>query len=236
MNGASAVIVAGGSGERLGSPKQFLPLGGIPLLLWSVRTIAAHRGIDEIVVVLPVEYATDPPEWLKHESVRCCVGGGTRRQSAGAGVMEVDAGAELILIHDAARPFVSAGVIDRVLEAAADVGAALPILPVVDTIKRAQGGRVTGTVERSGLGRAQTPQAFEAGLIRELHSRASEVGSPASDDVALCEAQGRPVATVEGDPWNLKITTPADLALAEWLVASGRVVLPPARSEAGGPV
>lgn len=228
MSAASAVIVAGGRGERLGVPKQFLPLGGIPVLLWSVRAFAAHPRIGEIVVVLPVESATHPPDWLQRNSVRCCAGGDSRRQSAGSGVMMADPGAKLILIHDAARPFVSAAVIDRVLEAAADVGAALPILPVVDTIKRAQGGRVSGTVDRSGLGRAQTPQAFESGLIRDLHARASESGSTASDDVALCEEQGHPVAAVEGDPWNLKITTRADLDLAEWLVDSGRMVAPPA--------
>ena len=233
---AAAVIVAGGRGERLGSPKQFLPLGGIPLLLWSIRRFESHPGVGEIVVVLPAEAAAEPPPWLRGESVRCCAGGASRRASAGSGVRSVDSGADLILIHDAARPFLTSGVIDRVLAAASEVGAALPVLPVSDTIKRVEGGRVVETPDRSRLGRAQTPQAFEAGLIRDLHAKAAEKGSGASDDVALCEAAGYPVAAVEGDTWNLKITTRADLALAEWLVASGRVSVPRSGGETGGPV
>jgi 2-C-methyl-D-erythritol 4-phosphate cytidylyltransferase len=232
---AAAVIVAGGRGERLGSPKQFLPLGGLPMLLWSVRSFEAHPGVSEIVVVLPAEAAAEPPPWLKGESVRCCAGGDTRRASAGLGVLSVDSNADWILIHDAARPFLTSGVIDRVLAAASDVGAALPVLPVSDTIKRVEGGRVVDTPDRSRLGRAQTPQAFEAGLIRHLHAMAAEKGISASDDVALCESEGHPVAAVEGDPWNLKITTPADLALAEWLVTSGRVSVPRSGSETGDP-
>jgi len=127
-------------------------------------------------------------------------------------------------------------VIDRVLEAACRTGAALPVLPVVDTIKRTEGGRIVETVERSGLGRAQTPQGFDATLIRELHAQAARTGGCISDDVALCEMAGHPVAVVDGDPWNVKITTAADLALAEWLVESGRMRMPGARSHSGGPV
>ena len=233
---AAAVIVAGGRGERLGSPKQFLPLGGIPLLLWSIRSFEAHPAIGEIVVVLPAAAAAEPPPWLKGESVRCCKGGESRRASAGAGVLSVDSRAALILIHDAARPFLTSGVTDRVLAAASEVGAALPVVPVSDTIKRVESGRVVDTPDRSRLGRAQTPQAFEAGLIRDLHTQAAEKGRDAPDDVALCEAQGHPVATVAGDPWNLKITTPADLALAEWLVSSGRVAIPRSGGDAGDPL
>ena len=233
---AAAVIVAGGRGERLGSPKQFLLLGGIPLLLWSIRSFEAHPAVDEIVVVLPAEAAEEPPPWLMGESVRCCAGGESRRASAGAGVLSVDSRADLILIHDAARPFLTSGVTDRVLAAASEVGAALPVVTVSDTIKRVESGRVVDTQDRSRLGRAQTPQAFEAGLIRELHTQAAEKGSDAPDDAALCEAQGHPVAAVEGDPWNLKITTRADLALAEWLVASGRVAIPRSGSDTGDPL
>lgn len=236
MNGASAVIVAAGRGERLGSAKQFLPLGDIPLLQWSVRTLGGHPGVGEIIVVLPADYVAEPPAWLMASSVRCCAGGESRRESAGAGVLATDPGAEFILIHDAARPFVSRGVIDRVLAGVPQTGAVLPVLPVVDTIKRTEGGLVVATVARSGLGRAQTPQAFEAPLIRSLHARASEAGSTASDDAALCEEQGQPVSVVDGDPWNLKITTPADLDLARWLVESGRKRVPPPWSVAGGPL
>jgi 2-C-methyl-D-erythritol 4-phosphate cytidylyltransferase len=168
--------------------------------------------------------------------VRWCAGGKTRRESAGAGVLSADADVSLILIHDAARPFVSEALIDRVLEAASRTGAALPVLPVVDTIKRTEGGRIVETVERSGLGLAQTPQGFDSSLIRELHAEAARTSASASDDVALCEMEGHPIAVVEGDPWNLKITTAADLALAEWLVESGRIHIPGARSDPRDPV
>lgn len=223
MNGFSAVIVAAGKGERLGAPKQFLPLGGVPLLLWSVKAMASHPDVRQILVVLPGPVAEAPPRWLTDAPVRCCTGGETRRESAGAGVRAADADAALIVIHDAARPFISRAVIDRVLEAAVRTGAAVPVVPLVDTIKRTRAGRVVETVVRDGLGRAQTPQGFESALIRALHERAASEGVEASDDVALAEERGHPVEVVPGDPWNLKVTTAADLALAEWLIESGRV-------------
>jgi 2-C-methyl-D-erythritol 4-phosphate cytidylyltransferase len=236
VKGASAVIVAAGKGERLGSPKQFVPLGGIPLLLWSVRAFDSHPRIGEVIVVLPAESAATPPDWLRGQSVRWCAGGETRRESAGAGVRSAEVDSAIILIHDAARPFVSHEVIDRVIEAASRTGAALPILPVVDTIKQTEAGQVLETVKRQGLGRAQTPQGFDSALIRGLHSRAAQAGKSVSDDAALCELEGHPVAVVQGDAWNLKITTAADLELAEWLLDSGRMSVPGAQSPSGGAV
>ena len=115
MSRAAAVIVAAGRGERLGSPKQFLPLGGIPLLLWSIRTLGSHPAVGEFVVVLPAPLAADPPEWLRGERLTCCAGGETRRESAGHGVRAVSREARIILIHDAARPFASHELIDRVI-------------------------------------------------------------------------------------------------------------------------
>jgi 2-C-methyl-D-erythritol 4-phosphate cytidylyltransferase len=151
-------------------------------------------------------------------------------------VRSVSPEADIILIHDAARPFVSLELIDRVIGAVVETRAALPVLPVVDTVKRVEDGRVVETVARHGLGRAQTPQGFDADLIRTLHDRASRAGTIASDDVSLCEIEGHPVAAVEGDPWNLKITTPADLAVAEWLVDSGRIAVPGGPGESSGPL
>ena len=229
----AAVVVAAGKGERLGSPKQFLLLGGIPLLLWSVRAMVEHPSIGEVVVVLPAGMVESPPGWLVGVGVRCCAGGGTRRESVGRGVDAVSADSDLVLIHDAARPFVTAAVIERVLAAAADEGAALPVLPVVDTIKRLESGTVLETVDRSRLARAQTPQGFRARMIREVHAWAERTSRAASDDAALCEMQGYRVVAVEGDPHNVKITTAEDLALAEWLIDSGRVQ-PPA--ERNGPI
>jgi 2-C-methyl-D-erythritol 4-phosphate cytidylyltransferase len=236
VNLAAAVIVAAGRGERLGSPKQFLPLGGIPLLLWSIRTFGSHPAVVEVVVVLPPSLAADPPEWLGGDRLACCAGGETRRESAGRGVRAASREAGIILIHDAARPFASHELIDRVIEAVVETKAALPVLPVVDTIKRVEGRSVVETVAREGLGGAQTPQGFDADLIRGLHDRASREETVASDDSGLAELEGHPVAAVEGDPWNLKITTPADLAMAEWLVDSGRMRVPGAPEGSRGPL
>jgi 2-C-methyl-D-erythritol 4-phosphate cytidylyltransferase/2-C-methyl-D-erythritol 2,4-cyclodiphosphate synthase len=224
MSEASVVIVAAGRGRRFGSPKQFLSLAGRPLLQWSVDAFLAHPGIVEVVVVLPEgSEPAELPTWLSYPSIKTCRGGDTRRVSAGSGVRAVSPDALRILIHDAARPFVSHGVIDRVLGALDDHPAVVPTVPVVDTIKRVREGRVVETVDRSVLKRAQTPQGFEAELVRGLHARARQSDAPASDDAALCERAGHRVAVVEGDPWNLKITTPDDFELAEWLVESGRV-------------
>ena len=218
----AAVVVAGGRGERLGAPKQFLPLGGVPLVMWSVRAFAEHPRVKEVIVVLP-EGTEEAPEWLTGRNASWCAGGATRRESAGAGVGSVFSDASIILIHDAARPFVSAALIDRVIGAAERSHAALPVLPVVDTIKRTGGGRVLETLDREPLGRAQTPQGFEAGLIRRLHADAERGGWNASDDSALAERAGIDVVPVSGEPGNLKITTAADMAFADWLVDSGRV-------------
>jgi 2-C-methyl-D-erythritol 4-phosphate cytidylyltransferase len=224
-----AVVVAAGRGERLGAPKQFLPLGGVPIVEWSCRALLSHPGIEHVVVVLPPDGLPDPErssEWLSAPGVRWCPGGASRRESAGLGVRAAPGWADLILIHDAARPFVSAGTIDAVLAAAAETGAALPTLPVSDTVKRVRDARVQETLDRAGLGRAQTPQGFRASLIRAVHDWASREEVEAPDDAFLCELRGHEVAAVPGDPQNLKVTTPFDLALAEWLVESGRMRLP----------
>jgi len=224
MIGASVVVVAAGSGQRFGSPKQFRSLAGRPLLQWSVDAFLAHPRIGEVVVVLPEDLEpAGLPVWLRDPAVRTCPGGDTRRASAGAGVRVVDPDVPRILIHDAARPFVSPGLIDRVLSALDHDPAAVPAVSVVDTIKRVGEGRIVETVDRSVLKRAQTPQGFDAEVIRLLHAQAHEGDAAASDDAMLCERAGHRVAVVDGDPWNVKITTPDDFDLAEWLVTSGRI-------------
>jgi 2-C-methyl-D-erythritol 4-phosphate cytidylyltransferase len=233
---AGAVIVAAGKGERLGAPKQFLPLGGRPLLLWSCRTLLRHPSVEHVVVVLPQDAVDNPPEWLPTAEVICCAGGATRRESAGNGVSAVPDGTELILIHDAARPFVSHATIDAVLTEAAASGAALPTMPLSDSVKRARHGRVTGTVDRSELVAAQTPQGFRADIIRAVHDWARREDVRVSDDASLCEMRGHRVACVPGDPENLKVTTATDLAFAEWLVESGRVKVPVIGGGSGGQV
>lgn len=217
------IIVAAGSGERFGGrePKQFHPLGGVPMLEWSRRAFHASPLVDEVVVVLPPELAGSPPNWMSALPVEIAAGGATRRVSVGAGLRAMGEATELVLVHDAVRPFVGPDLIERVCVAAAN-GPAIPAVPVNDTIKVTDlDGRIVETPDRGRLARAQTPQGFPAALLRDCHRDAEERGLEATDDAALCEAAGIVVRTVEGDPFNLKITTRADLAYAEWLVSEG---------------
>lgn len=236
--GALAVLVAGGSGRRIGGvPKQFREIGGRPVLAWSCARFSGHPAIAELVVVVPAEVAADPPGWLREGGWRLTPGGSTRRASVRAGLLALgpheDAAAEaaVVLIHDAARPFTSAALVGRLARAAAD-GPVIPVLPLVDTVKRLRARRdedptlVEATLERERLRAAQTPQAFPLGLIRRLHEEAESEGFEPPDDASLCERAGIAVRTVPGERRAWKITIGEDLELAEWLVASGRVEWP----------
>lgn len=221
----AAVIVAAGSGRRLGgdTPKQFVDLAGIPVLAWSARTFGAHPAIDELVVVLPAAAVDDPPHWLR--DVRVVAGGATRAESVVRGVAATDPGAERLLVHDGVRPFVSTPLIDRVCDACAR-RPIVPVVPVTDTIKELRSDDlVARTLDRNRVRRAQTPQGFPGPFLRRLHEEA-RVDASVTDDAMQCELRGHEVGTVEGDPWNLKITTSEDLAFATWLIESGRVARP----------
>lgn len=226
------VIVAGGSGRRIGGvPKQLREVGGRPLLAWSCARFAAHSAVGPIVVVLPDEFAAEPPAWLGVWDVRVVAGGATRRDSVRAGLAGLDPATASVMIHDAARPFVSEELLDRVAAVVGE-GPVVPVVPLADTIKRMRSRRgedatlVEGTVDREQLRGVQTPQGFPLSLIRGLHDRAEREGTPASDDAILCERAGVPVRAIAGERWAWKITQPEDLAMAEWLVASGRVPWP----------
>lgn len=221
----AAVVVAAGSGERLGGPpKQFRPLGDLPLLAWSCRLFASHPEVDRLVVVLPADLAAAPPSWLAAIGASIVAGGPTRRASVGCG-LEVAGDSGLVLIHDAARPFASADLVHRLLASARTHGAVGPVLELVDAVKQltVAGGHISRTLDRSNLRAAQTPQVFALDEIRRLHQAADRVGEDAPDDAALCEEAGIEVRTIPGERWAFKITHPEDLALAEWLVATGRV-------------
>ncbi len=221
----AAVVVAAGSGERLGgAPKQFRQLGDLPLLAWSCRLFASHPEVDSLVVVLPAELATAPPGWLAEYGALIVPGGPTRRSSVGCG-LEAAGDARLVLIHDAARPFASEDLVRRLLLSARTHGAVIPVLEPVDAVKQLTPGEATisRTLDRSILRAAQTPQVFLLEEIRRLHEAADRSGQDAPDDAALCEQAGIAVQTIPGERWAFKITHPEDLALAEWLVATGRV-------------
>lgn len=216
---AAAVVVAGGSGRRMGGGvrKQYLQVGGAPILLHAVRAFVRHPGIGAVVVVLPPEDAASPPAWLAELGVAVVAGGEERGDSVWNGLLATPEDAETVLVHDGARPFVGAAVIDRVLEGARR-GAVLAALPVTDTLKEVgPDGVVAGTPDRARFWQAQTPQGFPRALLLEAHRRARADGVRATDDAALCERYGIPVRVVEGAAENLKVTRPADLALAEAL-------------------
>ncbi len=205
-----AVVVAGGGGTRFGAPKQFAMLQGRPLVAWAVD--AARRVVDGVVLVLPPDrtgaaYGADV----------VVAGGDTRAASVRAGLAVVPEEAEIVVVHDGARPLASAALFRAVVrEVQAGATAAVPGLPVADTLKEVVDGAVVRTVLRDGLVSVQTPQAFRADVLRGLHAGEPE----ATDDAGLVEATGATVRVVPGEPGNLKVTTPADLELVAALVGS----------------
>jgi len=216
MTGVAAIIVAAGEGRRFGSPKQFALLGGRPVLEWSLAAFQDHPRIREIVLVLPDE-ALGPRFASAFPKVKAVVRGGTRRQdSVLAGFSRLDRHrTDIVLVHDGARPLVTDALIRRIIREAAAHGAAVPVLPVEDTIKEGANGRIIRTVDRTALFRAQTPQGFAFDLLEEAFRRAAEDGFTGTDDASLVERLTRPVALVDGDPRNIKITTLLDLKWAE---------------------
>lgn len=219
----SAVIVAAGRGARMGAAenKVFLPLLGTPIL---VRTVAAFAGVgevSEIVVVVRDGEEGKAAALLSSDGagrVRIVRGGAERRDSALAGVRA--ATGDFVLIHDAARPLVTAELIGRVLEGTVSQGACVPVIPAVDTLRRVDGAGhlAPPVVERAGLVNVQTPQGFRTDIIRRCLEAALDPSLP--DDAAALLASGIPVAAVEGERSNLKVTTEADLVWAERLLAS----------------
>lgn len=217
------VIVAGGTGSRVGGKelKQFRWVAGKPMLLHSVQTFQERADVCMVVVVLPREYVGDPPPWLFQcdtDRLILSVGGANRSESVRNGLEDLTEDATIVVIHDAARPLVTAKVIERVVAGARSGWGAVPGLPVVDALKRAgEDGRIVSAVERSDLFRIQTPQAFPRPMIERAHAEARAAGVHAVDDSALCERIGLPVAIVPGSERALKITEESDFLRADAL-------------------
>ncbi len=210
-----SIVVAAGSGRRFGRSKQFVLLGDRPVLEWAVA--ACRPRSAGVVLVLPA--GLDDPE--SHGADAVVEGGATRADSVRAGIAAVPHDAEVIVVHDAARPLASPALFDAVIAAVTDGGAdgAVPGLPLRDTIKAVdESGHVTSTLDRNALVAVQTPQAFRAGMLRRAHDQRGRQGSGAPDDAVLVEALGATVRVVPGEPGNLKITDPDDLAAAERLL------------------
>jgi 2-C-methyl-D-erythritol 4-phosphate cytidylyltransferase len=217
------VIVAGGRGSRTTSDelKQFRWVAGKPMLLHSVQMLQSRDDVGMVVVVLPFEHAGDPPAWLFQcdtDRLLLSVGGRERSDSVRNGLEDLPESLSIAVIHDAARPLVTPRMVDDVIVAARRGTGAAPGIPVVDTLKRVDANsRITDTVDRSGLVRIQTPQAFPRAMIEEAHRRARSENITATDDAALCERLGMAVVVVPGSERALKITTEEDFARAEAL-------------------
>ncbi len=221
----TAIVPAAGGGTRMGTdvPKQYLRLTGIPLLARTLMALRAVRCLDCMILAIPPTHEDrcrreilDPYDL----SVDVLVPGGADRQaSVYAGVLQAPPATDLFLVHDGARPFIAATIVNAAVRAAAESGGAVVAVPVTDTIKIADdAGFVAETPERKRLWAAQTPQVFRADLFREAHRLALRDGFRTTDDSALVERLGHPVRLVQGSPENIKITTLADLALAEQIL------------------
>jgi len=225
----AAVIVAAGSGERLGAgvPKALVRVAGLPMVTWSARALAEAPEVECIVIACPPGGEDEMAEAVAgHAQVHAIVPGGTSRQrSVAAALAAVPDDVEAILVHDAARPLITPALVSRLIARLRSAPAVIAAAPVADTLKRAgDSDRVEATVDRAGLWAAQTPQAFRADTLRWVFADAddAELGS-ATDCAGMAER--RAVSVLLHDPGspNLKVTTPADLRLAEVLLGTGRI-------------
>ena len=213
----SAIIVAGGSGQRFGLKKQFLDLKGIPVLKRAASGFIAHESVDQIVVVVPEEDLNLIHEMFSDADKKLVItkGGKTRQQSVFNG-LKIARNSKSVLIHDGVRPFVTHSLITRVIEGLTDADGCIPALEVTDTLKEVHSGIIRKTIPRKNLYQVQTPQAFLTQELIEAHKKAFDTGTmDKTDDSALMESMGKTIKVVQGDLLNIKITFENDLILAE---------------------
>jgi len=223
-----AIIPAAGMGVRMGggTPKQFLSLEGVPIFIHTLRKFVTSHVIDEIYLALRPEDMERARRDIDREhfakSVRLVAGGATRQETVSNALAEAPATTEIVVVHDAVRPFIELEMIQSVVEAARKDGAAILGIPSVDTVKQVERQRVLGTLPRERIVLAQTPQAFRYDMIREALARATVDGFVGSDESSLVERLGHTVTVLMGSGRNLKITRPADLPLARLYIAQER--------------
>jgi len=221
----AVLLLAAGAGVRLGEgiPKAFVPIGGRPLVEHSLEAIAASHASDRTVIVVAGEEIDRAHRLAEAGAVdEVVAGGGTRQASVRCGLAVLPSDIDVIVCHDAARPFASPALFVRVVDAltSSDAGGAVPVVPSPDTVKRIADGRVIETIPRDAIGLVQTPQAFQADTLRQAHRDAVRTGLEATDDAMLLEAIGALVVVVKGEMSNFKITTPQDLRRAEGLIVA----------------
>jgi 2-C-methyl-D-erythritol 4-phosphate cytidylyltransferase len=218
-----AVIVAAGAGVRAGpgEPKQFRAILGVPMLLRALRPFTSHPDVLHVVVALPPAYAERPPEWLgrlRGDRLTLVAGGAGRVDSVRAGLRALPPQVAVVLVHDAARPFVGRDTIDTVIHRARAGVGAVAAVPLHDTVKEVvENHRVARTVERDRLWRAQTPQGFPRAMINQAYAALRQAGPGPTDDAEVCERAGFAVEVVTDSPHNLKVTTADDFRVAEAL-------------------
>jgi 2-C-methyl-D-erythritol 4-phosphate cytidylyltransferase len=220
-----AIIPAAGVGVRMGggTPKQFLSLEGVPIFVHTLRKFVAADTIDEIFLVLRAEDMERVHKDIDREHfskpVRLVAGGPTRQETVALALAEAPEGTEVVVVHDAVRPFIELEMIGRVVETARKDGAAILGIPSVDTIKQVERQKILGTIPRERIVLAQTPQAFRCSIIQEAFARASADGFIGTDEASLVERLGHPVTVLMGSDRNIKITKPSDLPLARLYIA-----------------
>jgi 2-C-methyl-D-erythritol 4-phosphate cytidylyltransferase len=212
----TAIIVAAGTGSRFKSdtPKQFLDLAGKPVIVRTLERFQHAESIDSIVLVLSGD-RIDESDFAFSKLVKVVAGGATRAESVLNG-LNAAADADIVAVHDGARPLVTTDEIDRTVAKAKEMGAACLVAPVTDTIKSIRGNEISGTLDRNKLRRALTPQAFKIEVLRRAFEM-GEADEDATDECFLVEKLGHPIAFVEGSARNFKITNPDDLRLAEMI-------------------
>lgn len=221
-----AIIVAAGSGSRIGSdkPKQFLEIHGKPVIIHTLERFEACDAVNEIVLVLPADQVVGFAETANQFSIKklskIVSGGSTRAESAYNGFKAVNDTAQIVAVHDGARPLVTAIEISRTIMAAEKTGAACLVAPVTDTIKEVADERIIGTVDRSRLRRALTPQAFRIDILKEAFENA-DLSESITDECYLIEKLGLQITCIKGSPLNIKVTHPEDLILAELFLRTG---------------
>ncbi len=223
-----AIIPAAGAGVRMGleTPKQFLALEGVPIIIHTLRKFAASEVVDEILLaVRPADLERTRSDIEREQLIkplRLVAGGMSRQETVALALAEVPPTAETVIVHDAVRPFVTLEQIRNVLEAARKTGAAILGIPSVDTVKQVERQVVMGTIPRERIVLAQTPQAFRYDLLKEAVARAAQDGFMATDECSLVERLGREVTVLMGSEQNIKITKPSDLPLARLYIAQER--------------
>jgi len=223
----SAVVAAGGASARFGGNKLFVPLNDMPVIAYSLLNLEKCPDIDEVIVAARQEDIFTVSDICSQYGIRkvkkVVSGGATRVKSVLAGISEISKDAELIAIHDAARPFASPELISAVVRRAAECGACAPAISVIDTIKVCKEDRIVSTPDRKTLYAVQTPQVFEASLIKAALISADRNGMEITDDCAAVEQYGKAVYIVEGDCANIKITMPQDLGFMQCMLEGGDV-------------